>query len=182
MAVIEVNDKDYDFFVDWVEKVDESKTLVYSDTDCSHSSSEVKWIKTHITGVITNTVENLYSSLDVPEIKSQDIKGYHTIMKDLSNEEIKILSFDKDKRVPVFKKLKHIWKYKIKKKLYKLKVNNKEIILTETHSIMVKRDNEIIKISLKDLKFGDEIILIQGGTNGSKEKEITSVSNNETEV
>lgn len=53
----------------------------------------------------------------------------------------------------------YIMKHKTPKHLYKLTVNGKDVIVTEDHSIMILRNNKLIKGSVKDLQNGDEIII-----------------------
>ena len=50
-------------------------------------------------------------------------------------------------------------KHKVKKKLYKIKVNGKEIICTEDHSVIIKRNGKFLDIKPKDIKVGDKIIV-----------------------
>lgn len=58
-----------------------------------------------------------------------------------------------------YKKIKYVMKHKVKKKMYKIKYKNKEIILTEDHSLMVQRNDKIIEISPKNLQQKDKIII-----------------------
>lgn len=57
------------------------------------------------------------------------------------------------------KRIKYIMKHKVKKRLFKIKVQGKEVILTEDHSCMVRRNGRIIEVSPKDIVLGDELIL-----------------------
>jgi DNA polymerase elongation subunit (family B) len=59
-----------------------------------------------------------------------------------------------------FKKINYVMKHKVKKKMYKIKYKEKEIILTEDHSLMVQRNQKIIEISPKDLQKNDKIIIM----------------------
>ena len=43
--------------------------------------------------------------------------------------------------------------------MYKIKYNNKEVCITEDHSLMVKRDNKIIGIKVSEMQKGDKIII-----------------------
>lgn len=56
-------------------------------------------------------------------------------------------------------KIKYVMKHKVKKQMYKIKYGEKEIILTEDHSLMIRRNKEILEISPKNLQKGDKIII-----------------------
>lgn len=57
------------------------------------------------------------------------------------------------------KNINYVMKHKVKKQMFKIKYKEKEIIITEDHSLMVNRNNEIIEISPKNLQKGDKIII-----------------------
>jgi len=149
--------KDIIFKKHWIETVDESEWNIYSDTDSCVSSNLI------VTKDGNEIIKNLYNQINQNPLKTKDIKGYLVDAK--FPEDLEVLSFNTSLKIPEFKKVKSIWKYKVKRKLYKLKVQDKEIICTENHSIFVRRNNEIIKIRLKDLKHRDEIILIEERSN-----------------
>jgi intein/homing endonuclease len=149
----EKNHNEVNFEKHWIETVDQSEWNIYSDTDSSVGSNLI------VTKDRKEVIENLYNQINQKPLKTKDVKGYLVDAK--FPEDLKVLSFNTSLKIPEFKKVKSIWKYKVKRKLYKLKVQDKEIICTENHSIFVRRNNEIIKIKLKDLKHGDEIILIK---------------------
>ena len=49
-------------------------------------------------------------------------------------------------------------KHKVKKKMFKIKINDKEVEITEDHSIMVLRNNKLISIKPKDILKTDKLI------------------------
>lgn len=60
------------------------------------------------------------------------------------------------------KKIASIYRHKVKKKKFKIVTeNNKEVIVTEDHSIMVKRNNILIEVKPLDILLTDIIITIK---------------------
>ena len=56
------------------------------------------------------------------------------------------------------KKIIYVMKHKVNKRMFKISVNNKSVIITEDHSLVVKRNNKLISVKPKELKNIDEII------------------------
>ena len=42
--------------------------------------------------------------------------------------------------------------------MFKISVNNKSVIITEDHSLVVKRENKLVSVKAQELKNTDEII------------------------
>lgn len=57
------------------------------------------------------------------------------------------------------KNIKYVMKHKVKKRFYKIKYKDKEVILTEDHSLIVLRDNKLIAIKPREIIKGDKIIV-----------------------
>lgn len=57
-------------------------------------------------------------------------------------------------------KIIHIMKHRVKKKFYKITVNNKELILTEDHSLIVERNKKLISIKPYEILEDDIFINI----------------------
>jgi DNA polymerase elongation subunit (family B) len=55
------------------------------------------------------------------------------------------------------KKIKYVMKHKVKKRLYKITVNEKSVIVTADHSIIIKRNNKILSIKPNNIIYGDTI-------------------------
>mgnify|MGYP000662678712 CR=1 FL=1 len=49
-------------------------------------------------------------------------------------------------------------KHKVKKRFFKIKVNDKFVIITEDHSIVVERNGELISVKPSEIKGGDAMI------------------------
>jgi len=58
-----------------------------------------------------------------------------------------------------FGKVNYISKHKVKKRMYKIKFKDKEVVCTEDHSIIIKRNGFYIDVSPKDILPGDEIVV-----------------------
>jgi len=48
--------------------------------------------------------------------------------------------------------------HKVKKRMYKIKHENNEVVVTEDHSVIIKRDNKYIDVKPKNIIKGDKII------------------------
>ena len=59
--------------------------------------------------------------------------------------------------------IEYIMKHKVKKRMYTLCVEDRSIKITEDHSIIVERDGELIDITPKQMKEGDEVIYVKAG-------------------
>jgi DNA polymerase elongation subunit (family B) len=57
------------------------------------------------------------------------------------------------------KPIKYIMKHRVKKKMFKIKARDKEVIITEDHSLMIKRGEKLLAAKAKDILDGDEIVL-----------------------
>ena len=59
-----------------------------------------------------------------------------------------------------YNNITYIMKHKVKKRMFKIKCNGDEVIITEDHSMMVLRNNELIEIKPNDVKSSDKLIKI----------------------
>ena len=123
--------------------------LVQADTDSVVGDTIVKSSKF---GNIK--IEDLYNKYNGPiEIRGNDNFIKHIIDEDYSP------SVSSDFKLEN-KRIKYIMKHKVKKRMFKIKCRNKEVIVTEDHSIMVKRNNELLSVKPKDILKTDLIINI----------------------
>lgn len=100
------------------------------------------------------TIEDFYNNSVGVEIKKSDFN----FIKQLTNEYI-TPSVNQNIELEN-KQITYIKKHKVKKRFYKIKVKDKEVTITEDHSIMVVRDNKLIEVKPKDIIKGDNIILL----------------------
>ena len=90
-------------------------------------------------------------------------------VRDLENDVVKLvendstsLSVNIESQKIERKKINYVMEHKVKKRMFKIKCQGKEVIVTEDHSIMVMRNNEIISVKPNEIKKGlDKIIMIQ---------------------
>ena len=79
------------------------------------------------------TIEDFYNSVDGQYLKFDTFNS--NFIKEVHNKTT--ISISKDGKLET-KHIKYVMKHKVKKNLYKIKVNNKFVIVTEDHSIIVK--------------------------------------------
>jgi len=79
-------------------------------------------------------------------------------VKNVNNDDI-TLSVSNDKKLNV-NKINYVMKHKVKKRLFKITVNGKSVVVTEDHSLVVLRGNELKKIIPKYVMSGDIFINI----------------------
>jgi hypothetical protein len=58
------------------------------------------------------------------------------------------------------KKILHVMKHRVKKEMFQITVNGKKVVVTEDHSIIVKRNNRLISVKPRDISKTDKIINI----------------------
>jgi hypothetical protein len=69
-------------------------------------------------------------------------------------------SLNKENKKIENKPIKNIMKHKVKKRMFKIKWKGKSLVITEDHSIIVERSNNIIDVSPKDILKTDRLIKI----------------------
>lgn len=67
-------------------------------------------------------------------------------------------SFNTQKEKIEMNNINFIMKHKVNKRMYKIKIDKKEVIVTEDHSIIVKRNNDYISVKPKNILKTDKII------------------------
>lgn len=78
-----------------------------------------------------------------------------------------------DNGIPIMKPVNYVMAHKVKKKMYRIKVNGKEVIITEDHSLIVKRDGLLCSIKPTEIVKGDMLISL----NGNRDEGVVSVEN-----
>lgn len=59
-----------------------------------------------------------------------------------------------------YRPITHVMKHKVKKRMFRISSNGKNVIVTEDHSICVKRGDEIISVKPTQMRKSDKIISI----------------------
>lgn len=123
-----------------------------SDTDSTIGST----ILTTDIGKIT--IEDLYNRYtnESLEMKSAIEAKKDSIRKLTKN--IKSASFDGSNIV--FNDINYIMKHKVNKRMYKIKSGEKSVVVTEDHSVIVIRNDEMISVKPKDILKSDKLIKI----------------------
>lgn len=117
--------------------------ITYIDTDSCGGNTEI------ITEKGIKIIEDLFK--DGKELKV-DNQGREFVK---TNE--KVLGY---KDGLFFGKVNYVMRHKVKKNMYKVRYRNKEVIITEDHSIVIKRDEELISCTPLDIKEKDKIIFL----------------------
>ena len=66
------------------------------------------------------------------------------------------------------KKIIYVMKHKVNKRMFKISVNNKSVIITEDHSVMINRNDKLLSVKSNEILKSDELI-----SNNLKDKVIT---------
>lgn len=126
--------------------------VAYIDTDSVVGDSMVN---TNLYGrcKLETVFDNLKNDNEILNIK--DISGRDFVFP----KELTLPYYDEIGKIVKNGKVDYIEKHRVKKKMYKLKTKTgKEIIVTEDHSIMVLRNDELIQVYPKDILKTDKII------------------------
>lgn len=78
------------------------------------------------------------------------------LIVDVSTLDLKTSSFDGDR--VVLDKIQYVMKHKVKKRMFRIEVDGKSIDVTEDHSLVVKRSNELISVKPMEIEDGDVFI------------------------
>lgn len=131
-------------------QVDGKQYVRYQDTDSVAGDSIVH------TKIGSFSIEKLFETYLETNKPKVDSKGVEIIkMGDLDT-----LYFDEKGQCVKWGKIKNLIRHKVTKKKYRIKSGNKEVFMTEDHSMMVYRGNELIEIKPSEFKKGDKIIIL----------------------
>lgn len=130
----------------------DQKYITYGDTDSCIESTLINTDKGNI------KISDIYSSKNSKEIEYKPGKFFKEV------NGIKALSVSKDFK-PEYKSVKYVMKHKVEKRLFKIKCNGREVVITNDHSIMVKRDGKLIEVKPFEIKKTDKLILVKESKN-----------------
>ena len=99
-------------------------------------------------------IGDLYDSQNTKEVEYKPGKFFKEV------KDLKALSVSKDFKLE-YKPIKYVMKHTVKKRLFKIKCNGNEVVITNDHSIMVKRDNELIEVKPFDIRKTDKLIMVK---------------------
>lgn len=123
--------------------------VVANDTDSVIGTSIIR------TDKLILSIEKLFD-----EYKGEYIKKEKDNFVVKPKENIKVLTYNNDTRQAIYSDIKYIMKHRVKKRLCEIIVDDKSVIVTEDHSIMVKRNNKLINIKPIDVLSGDIFIAL----------------------
>ncbi len=122
------------------------KYIVYGDTDSCDGDTLIN------TSVCKKKISDLYSEIDGTVKYTQngsEIKKPVTVITTPSvNDNFEIQN----------KKIVYLMKHTVKKRMFKIKLKNKEVIVTEDHSIIVKRNGALVSVKPKNILKTDIIL------------------------
>lgn len=124
------------------------KCIVYGDTDSVVGDTVIRTSKGNF------TIEDLYEKHcnDYSRIDDKEF-GY--------NDDLMVMSYDPTINQPYMGHINYIYRHKVEKDLYKVTDSTgKVVVVTEDHSIMVRRGQEIIEVKPYELKSDDILITI----------------------
>lgn len=125
-----------------------SPYLIYGDTDSVVGDTIITLSDGY------KKIEDLYNNTDgVLECRGNDnfVKRPY--------KEIMACSMNKNQEVE-YKPINYIMAHKVNKRMFKVTVNGDSVVITEDHSIIILRNNEMISGSVRDIVHGDKIIKI----------------------
>ena len=138
---------------DFVQNITDDPRLLYADTDSFVGNTNII-----IDGNMT-TVSDLYDNTNGPV----EIRSENNFIKHIKHLNKKTLSVSNDITLES-KNVNYIMKHKVKKRFFKVIIYEKEVIITEDHSLIVKRNGKLIDISPKEILPNDRLFKIQRKT------------------
>lgn len=125
-----------------------NKYLVYGDTDSCVGDTIIETIrsKTKIEDFFNHTAGKV------------QVTPNGLIKKPYMNLLVKSMS---DKFEVEFKTVKYIMKHSVEKRMFKIKTHEREVIITEDHSVIVNRNGEMLSVKPKDILKTDKLIFIE---------------------
>ena len=123
--------------------------ITYGDTDSVIGDTVVR------TSIGDIKIEDLYNDL----IGDVEKRGDDNFIKHLKPQ-IKAASVSQNKELQ-YNNINYIMKHKVKKRMFKVKCNGDEVIVTEDHSVMVIRDNELISVKAFEIRTGDKLVKLK---------------------
>lgn len=123
------------------------KSVIYNDTDSEISST------VHQTNYGEKTIEDLFvNSLEFWE---------HGDKEYAHDPDLMVMSYDPDIGEPFLSHTNYIYRHKVSKDLYEIEDElGNTITVTEDHSVMVERNNELIEVKPQDILDNDMLISI----------------------
>jgi DNA polymerase elongation subunit (family B) len=124
--------------------------IVYNDTDSLVYDTKVKINGNYI------SIGELYDKY----AEDSDIDYSNCGHEVINVDDVSVATFHTVDGVNTTSKVRRLIRHKVSKRKFKIKVGDKEVIMTEDHGLMVKRGEDIIRISPKEIKKGDKAVIM----------------------
>jgi hypothetical protein len=125
-------------------------SIIYNDTDSFVSETIID------TELGKKTIHDIWN--EYKKEKNKEYTKYGHEMYKVDN--LNILTYNKFTKNSEYRTVKKIVRHKVSKRKFKISYNDKQVIITEDHGLMVYRNNELIRISPKEYKLGDKIVIV----------------------
>lgn len=124
------------------------RNIIYNDTDSCIGST---------------MIETLEGSVSIEELFNQRHNGVDSDDKEyVYDDDLLVMSYNKNNGLPYYGHINYIYRHKVSKQLYEVEdEHGNKVTITEDHSIMVLRDNELIEIKPNELSLDDNILSIK---------------------
>lgn len=132
-------------------KTEDVDYVIYIDTDSVPGDSIIR------TDLGDLKIEDVFNTAAANGTYKRNLRDNFVVEPHMS---IHTPSVNRDGQIET-KRIKYVMKHKVKKTMYKVKVDGKEVIVTADHSLMVKRDGQILDIKAADIQKGDKLITIK---------------------
>ena len=129
---------------------DLEECIVYNDTDSLVYDTKVKINGNYI------SIGELYDKY----AEDSDIDYSNCGHEVINVDDVSVATFHTVDGVNKTSKVRRLIRHKVSKRKFKIKVGDKEVIMTEDHGLMVKRGEDIIRISPKEIKKGDKAVIM----------------------
>jgi DNA polymerase elongation subunit (family B) len=114
------------------------------------------------------TISDYYESIPDSNLIKRDILN-ESFVKQIDTNDVSY-GLDRD-GICVSKSIKYIMKHKVEKKMFKITVDGKSVIVTEDHSVIVKRNGEYISIKPSMISMDTDTLVFINTTEVSNVKE-----------
>jgi DNA polymerase elongation subunit (family B) len=133
------------------ESIGDVECRLYTDTDSQIFSTNIRTNKgIYQIGDLYNLYEN----------KNKHYSQYGHEIVDVDDEDLQCFTYNEKTQKAEMGKIKKLIRHKVTKKKWRIRVNGKEVIVTEDHCAMVKRNGELLRVKPKEIIKGDKILTI----------------------
>lgn len=126
------------------------KSIIYGDTDSLTGDAVIQTSQGEI------TIADLYDQCIDKETDSDTNKSYGY------DDDIMVMSYDKGRDEPYFGHIDYVYKHPVSKQLYEIEDSDgNKVTVTEDHSVMVERNDELIEVKPTEILLDDILISLR---------------------